>query len=56
VLVETLALWTVVQTRWPRLANHHRGQPDHVGMVDKPKEALEDVRPLFQAPARAGRL
>ncbi|MFJ8962885.1 hypothetical protein ACIRG5_26200 [Lentzea sp. NPDC102401] len=49
--METLALWTVVQTRWPRPADHHRAQPDHVGMVSEPKVDPEDVRPLFQAPA-----
>jgi hypothetical protein len=52
--VEALALWTVLETRWPRLADHLRTRPDDVELVGKPKEALEeiseDIRPLFNDP------
>ncbi|MFJ8959063.1 P-loop NTPase fold protein [Lentzea sp. NPDC102401] len=53
--MEALALWTVLETRWPRLADHLRSRPDDVGLFGKPKEELEDVaediRPLFNDPA-----
>lgn len=52
--VEALALWTVLETRWPRFADHLRSRPDDVDLVGKPKEDLdeiaEDIRPLFNDP------
>lgn len=49
--MEPLALWTVLETRWPRLADHLRSRPDDIALVGKPKKELkdvsEDIRPLF---------
>jgi WD40 repeat protein len=49
-----LALWTVIETRWPSLADHLRAQPEHIALVGDAKQDLStvpaDLRPLFTDP------
>ena len=51
VSVEKLALWTVVRTRWPALADYLRAHPRQVSDIGKAEDQLEhvpeDLRPLF---------
>ena len=51
VSVDKLALWTVVRTRWPALADYLRAHPRQVSDIGKAKDQLEhvpeDLRPLF---------
>ena len=50
-----LALWAVLETRWPSLADHLRQHPDHVDVLGHPDEELAAVPPglraLFAEPA-----
>jgi hypothetical protein len=52
---EPLALWTILETRWPSLADHLRTQPETIELVGKPAadldEVPEDLRTLLSDPA-----
>jgi len=53
--VAWLALWTIIETRWPSLADHFRVHPEHITLVGKPVNQLitvpESLRMLFTDPA-----
>ncbi|MCO5995311.1 P-loop NTPase fold protein [Actinoallomurus rhizosphaericola] len=55
VRTEPLALWTIVETRWPGLADHLRRRPTDVGLLGGHLDDLADVpaelRDLFRDPA-----
>ncbi|PPK64090.1 P-loop NTPase fold protein [Actinokineospora auranticolor] len=49
--VETLALWTILETRWPGLAEHLRRCPDAVEKVGaNPEDVPEELRAVFSEP------
>lgn len=52
---EPLALWTVLETRWPSLADHLRTAPDAIELLGKSADELQavpsELRPLFTDPA-----
>jgi hypothetical protein len=52
---EPLALWAIIETQWPALADYLRASPDAIGLVGKPAAELEavpsDLRSLFSDPA-----
>ena len=43
--VGPLALWTVVVSRWPLLAEHRQADPDAVRLVDRPPEDVDRSSP-----------
>ncbi|SER42158.1 P-loop NTPase fold protein [Actinokineospora terrae] len=46
--VQTLALWTVVEIRWPSLADYLRATPEAILLADtKADQAPEALRPVF---------
>ncbi|MEU1286651.1 DUF2278 family protein [Kitasatospora sp. NPDC005856] len=49
---DPLALWTVIETRWPLLADHLRARPESITLISTPGAALDtvpvDLRPLFE--------
>jgi hypothetical protein len=51
VSVEKLALWTVIRTRWPALADYLQAHPRQVSEIGSSEDELEhvpeDLRPLF---------
>jgi hypothetical protein len=55
VRVESLALWTIIEIRWPSLADHLRANPESIALVGRPASELSEVpdalRPLFTDPA-----
>lgn len=55
VRVESLALWTIIEIRWPSLADHLRGRPESITLVGQAGADLgavpEPLRPLFTDPA-----
>src|SRR6476469_7919587 len=53
VRVESLALWTLIEIRWPGLADHLRARPRDIGLVgdDEPRDLPATLRPLFTDPA-----
>ncbi|WP_324924258.1 P-loop NTPase fold protein [Actinophytocola sp.] len=53
VRVESLALWTIIEIRWPGLADHLRARPRDIGLVgdDEPRDLPATLRPLFTDPA-----
>lgn len=53
VRVESLALWTIIEIRWPGLADHLRARPESIGLVGQQEldEVPESLRPLFGDPA-----
>lgn len=59
IAMETLALWTIIETRWPALAGYLRTHPEAISLVSRPsdnsqQQRLADVpdhlRPLFTDP------
>lgn len=52
---EPLALWTILETRWPGLADHLRGNPETIELLGKPAADLdgvpESLRTLLSHPA-----
>jgi hypothetical protein len=60
----TLALWTIIETRWPGLADYLRVHPEAISLVDRPSQPgssgtddqqllngiPDDLRPLFTDP------
>jgi hypothetical protein len=46
-----LALWTILETRWPSLADHLRANPESIELIGKPASELSqvptDLRVLF---------
>lgn len=55
VRVESLALWTIIEIRWPSLADHLRARPESITLVGRPVAELgevpETLRPLFSDPS-----
>lgn len=55
VRVESLALWTIIEIRWPSLADHLRVRPESISLLGQPVEELsavpETLHPLFGDPA-----
>jgi hypothetical protein len=53
VRVESLALWTIIEIRWPGLADHLRARPQDIGLVgdEEPRDLPANLRPLFTDPA-----
>jgi hypothetical protein len=55
VRVESLALWTIIEIRWPSLADHLRRRPESITLVGQTGAELgavpETLRPLFADPA-----
>lgn len=53
--VQRLALWAILETRWPSLADHLRQHPDHVDLLGRSDGELtavpERLRALFAEPA-----
>jgi len=53
--VESLALWTIIEIRWPSLADHLRGRPESITLVGQTGADLgavpETLRPLLADPA-----
>ncbi|MET0233218.1 MAG: P-loop NTPase fold protein [Kibdelosporangium sp.] len=51
--IESLALWTIIEIRWPSLADHLRARPESIGLVGKEDLAgvPEELRVLFGDPA-----
>ena len=51
---EPLALWTIIETWWPSLADHLRTRPEAIKLVGKPAAELDaipaDLRSLFSDP------
>ena len=49
VRVESLALWTIIEIRWPGLADHLRARPQDIGLVgeEEPRDMPANLRPLF---------
>jgi len=53
VRMESLALWTIIEIRWPSLADHLRARPESIALVGQTDlaEVPESLRPLFAEPA-----
>lgn len=52
VRMETLALWTIIEIRWPGLADHLRARPQDIELVGQEvPEVPESLRPVFADPA-----
>jgi hypothetical protein len=55
VLREPLALWTILETRWPSLADYLRTAPEAIELLGNPADELEavpsELRILFADPA-----
>jgi hypothetical protein len=55
VRVESLALWTIIEIRWPSLADHLRARPESIELLGRPADELtavpEALHPLFTDPA-----
>jgi hypothetical protein len=51
---EPLALWAILQTRWPSLADYLRGKPEAIRLLRKAGDQLDavpsDLRALFEDP------
>jgi hypothetical protein len=51
---EPLALWTIIETRWPRLADYLRTKPEAIELLGKAVNELEsvpeDLQSLFASP------
>lgn len=54
VRIEPLALWTIIETRWPGLADHLRATPEAIALLGTSDDDLTDVptglRDLFRDP------
>lgn len=42
---DTLAVWTVLRSRWPALADHLRSRPGHIDLIGNPAGNLDGVDP-----------
>ena len=50
VAVEQLALWTVLEVRWPRLADYLRENPERASTLSDGPERPEDIKQLVAEP------